>query len=125
MFCFCVYEGPKAFQKVEKKLFQLGAYTGDRVAEDFEGPPLRFPVGTRVECRMGSNRWAKGTVVEQRIFAMNREMPYKIELENGQLIFAPMDMDVVIRRAEEEIFEVSFRHVTKSILLCKDTLALR
>lgn len=94
----------KAFRMVEKKLFQLGAYKG--VAKDFEGPALRFPVGTRVECLIGRNLWAQGRVVELRVFSMNREMPYKIELDDGRLILAPLDSHDVIRKVVDDTLEI-------------------
>mmetsp|Transcript_25672 Transcript_25672/g.85694 ORF Transcript_25672/g.85694 Transcript_25672/m.85694 type:complete len:484 (+) Transcript_25672:69-1520(+) len=67
-------------------------------------PELRFPVGTRVECNVGP-KWATGTVVKQ----WYREpdwpkskvsAPYQIKIDNGPTIFAPMDVDKVIRKVE-------------------------
>lgn len=65
---------------------------------------LRFRVGDKVECNTGN--WSKGEVVallyrEQGIRSDLGEgvAPYQIKLDNGTLIFAPMDDDRVIRKA--------------------------
>jgi hypothetical protein len=65
---------------------------------------LRFEMGSRVECRIGEDPvtgWAAGEVVQ----LMYREdnwppgvcAPYQIQLDDGRLIFAPHDIDQVIR----------------------------
>ncbi|KAL1496183.1 hypothetical protein AB1Y20_014799 [Prymnesium parvum] len=60
---------------------------------------LRFGVGTRVECNCGE--WKEGTVVKhyyaQKSFAPGTCMPYLIRLTDGKYIFAPRDVDDVIR----------------------------
>ena len=66
--------------------------------------PLRFPVGTRVECRVdGLDGWHKGRVVNHwyREWGMpsGQFMPYQIELDRGGLIMASHDDDKMIRRA--------------------------
>lgn len=62
---------------------------------------LRFDVGTHVLCRVGPTDWAPGRIIQlwyrepnwpEYVFA-----PYKILLEDGRSIFAPQDMDQVIR----------------------------
>ena len=75
--------------------------------EEAEWPPepepqeLRFAVGTHVLCRVGPNDWAAGTV--QKLWYRENQWPegayapYKIRLEDGRDIFAPQDMDQVIR----------------------------
>lgn len=75
--------------------------------EDAEWPPepepqeLRFEVGTDVLCRVGPTNWAPGKVLQlwyrenewpEGVFA-----PYKIRLHDGRDIFAPKDMDQIIR----------------------------
>jgi len=64
---------------------------------------LRFRVGDKVECNTGN--WSKGEVVavlyrERGIRSALGEgiAPYQIKLDNGPLIFAPMDDDRVIRK---------------------------
>jgi len=91
-------EGEKAWLKVEKMLFELGVYKGNKTAADFEEPPMRFSVGDRIEARVSRSQWLPGKVIAVRVHAMGREMPYKILLESGQMTFAPIDSDQVIRR---------------------------
>jgi len=61
--------------------------------------PLRFKVGTRVECNTGS--WTPGAVVQiyysEPHWPAGRIVPYQVKLDDGRLIFAPMDDDRVIR----------------------------
>lgn len=66
-----------------------------------EPPELRFEVGTKVQCRVGPTQWESGTIIQQwyrenswpdGVFA-----PYKIHLSNGKDIYAPQDMDQMIR----------------------------
>jgi len=91
-------EGEKAWRKVEKKLLEIGCYRGEKGAADFEEAPLRFAVGARVECRCGRDLWIPGKVVATHVFAMGREMPYKIHLDDGRMTVAPIDSDQVIRK---------------------------
>jgi hypothetical protein len=75
--------------------------------EDVVWPPepelqeLRFDLGTQVLCRVGPADWLPGRVVQlwyrekdwpEFVFA-----PYKIQLSDGRCIFAPQDMDQIIR----------------------------
>lgn len=67
-------------------------------------PELRFDIGHKVECRVGPDEvtgWAKGTVVQlwytEVDWADGSFAPYKIELEDGRYIFAPGDVEMVIR----------------------------
>jgi hypothetical protein len=67
-----------------------------------EDPPdLRFTVGTPVECRVGPTDWAPGTIVQlwykEPNWPEGAVAPYKILLDDGRAIFAPADMDQVIR----------------------------
>ena len=63
---------------------------------------LRFAVGDRVECRTGVAEWSRGTVqaVLYRDANMSPGMvaPYQVLLDtDGRLIFAPKDVDAVVR----------------------------
>ena len=64
-------------------------------------PPVRFTVGTRVECCVGAEQWALGTIVQvwyrEPHWPKNSWAPYKIHLDDGRFIFAPGDVDQVIR----------------------------
>jgi hypothetical protein len=68
-------------------------------------PQLRFEVGQRVFCRVGpdpTTGWAPGTVVQlwyrEPNWPNGSWAPYKIKLDDGRFIFAPGDMDQVIRK---------------------------
>jgi len=68
-------------------------------------PELRFEVGCRVQCRTGAGEgvdaWSPGTVVKQWYreshWPKKRTAPYQIKLDDGRLIFAPLDSDKVIQ----------------------------
>lgn len=69
-----------------------------------EFPELRFDVGTRVLCRIGpdvNKDWAPGEIVllwyREPNWPQGSFAPYKIKLDDGRNIFAPGDMDQVIR----------------------------
>ena len=61
---------------------------------------LRFAVGDRVECNCG--KWMLGTVAKlfyvQSTFKEGMCAPYQVKLDDGKLIFAPMDSDRVVAR---------------------------
>jgi len=66
-----------------------------------EEEPLRFPVGTRVECNTGE--WMSGTIVDHwwrspHWPASKPSVPYQIKLDHGPTIFAPKDRDECIRK---------------------------
>jgi hypothetical protein len=66
-----------------------------------EPPELRFELGTSVLCRVGANEWAPGTVHQlwyrENGWPEGAFAPYKIRLDDGRFIFAPQDVDQVIR----------------------------
>jgi hypothetical protein len=68
--------------------------------DDF--PKLRFEVGTKVLCRVGPADWAPGTIIQlwyrEAQWPAGSFAPYKIKLDSGSDIFAPGDLDQVIRR---------------------------
>lgn len=73
--------------------------------EPAEMPELRFDIGTRVQCRIGPDAtkdWASGTVVllwyREPNWPPASFAPYKIKLDDGREIFAPGDMDQIIRK---------------------------
>lgn len=74
--------------------------------EEAEWPPderigLRFEVGTFVLCRVGPTDWAPGVVsrlwYRETTWPENSFAPYKIKLDDGREIYAPADLDQVIR----------------------------
>ena len=52
---------------------------------------------------MGGDYWVRGQVVQllyrDELMAQGKVAPYQIELENGELIWAPSDHECVIRAA--------------------------
>ena len=74
--------------------------------EEAEWPPqesmaVRFVVGQNVLCRVGPTDWAPGQVEQlwyrEPAWPEGSFAPYKIKLEDGRSIYAPADMDQVIR----------------------------
>lgn len=119
-------QGEKAWRKTEKLFFEMGVYTGDRGADAFEKPLLRFAIGDRVECRTGGNVWMPGKIIAQRVFTMGREMPYKIQLDDGRALVAPLDSDQIIRKlyipADVEIASVSVKEMDDEHAHCMEAL---
>lgn len=71
-------------------------------------PELRFEVGARVQCRVGpdpKNGWASGSVIQlwykEPDWPPNSFAPYKILLDDGKNIFAPGDLETIIRKEED------------------------
>jgi hypothetical protein len=67
-------------------------------------PALRFAIGERVECRVGPHPvkgWAAGRIVRLHYsepnWPPNMVAPYQIQLHDGRLIYAPQDVDQLIR----------------------------
>eukprot|EP00588_Corethron_pennatum_P008868 CAMPEP_0194275260 /NCGR_PEP_ID=MMETSP0169-20130528/8146_1 /TAXON_ID=218684 /ORGANISM="Corethron pennatum, Strain L29A3" /LENGTH=225 /DNA_ID=CAMNT_0039018681 /DNA_START=49 /DNA_END=726 /DNA_ORIENTATION=- len=68
-------------------------------------PPLRFIIGEAVQCRMGPDPvtgWAGGKVLRlwyrERNWPPGQLAPYHILLDDGREIFAPADVEQVIRK---------------------------
>ena len=65
-------------------------------------PTLRFSVGTQVLCRVGADEWAPGQVTQlwyrESGWPEGAFAPYKIKLDDGRDIFAPADMDQIIKQ---------------------------
>ena len=75
------------------------------IEEPSEMPTLRFDIGTRVQCRIGPDAekdWAPGTIAllwyREPNWPLGSLAPYKIKLDDGREIFAPGDMDQIIRQ---------------------------
>lgn len=79
----------------------LEAWHRGEEAEWPEPEPLRFSVGNKVFCRIGPSDWAPGTVAQlwyrEPGWPDNSFAPYKIRLDDGRDIFAPADMDQIIK----------------------------
>ena len=66
--------------------------------------PLRFVVGGKVKCNMGAqNGWHSGTVVAcnyaEPSWPPGQKAAYQVQLDSGQLIFAPYDREDIIQSA--------------------------
>lgn len=75
--------------------------------EDSNLPSLRFDLGQKVDCRVGPDPvtgWTSGTVTElwyrEESWPEGSFAPYKVQLDDGRAIFAPGDIDQVIRTRE-------------------------
>jgi len=83
--------------------FKACLETVERVAEKIK--QLRFKIGDKVQCKTGldKNPWSTGEVVA--IMYRDNSMPpgvlapYQVKLDKGDLIYAPLDDDVIIRAA--------------------------
>jgi len=65
---------------------------------------LRFDINARVYCNTGD--WTPGTVVKKQYredsWPAGKVVPYQIKLDDGRLIYAPIDDDKVIRAGDGE-----------------------
>jgi len=92
-----MYEGQphEIFDSVGMMVGALMAYTNQGIA--------RFGVGEVVEA-FTSNGWERGEVValnyREGEWPEGQVAPYQIMLQSGALIFAPLDEDRVVRKAE-------------------------
>jgi G3E family GTPase len=63
---------------------------------------LRFAMGTKVECKTGGG-WVKGEVVahmyRDEFMPPGMVAPYQVKLDSGELIWAPEDVNNLIRKA--------------------------
>ena len=84
--------------------FRSGLWADEEARRAAEAGPYRFDVGTRVECLMGPNEWSGGKVVAHQYhdpeWPPERFAPYQVELDAGELIWAPVDSAECIRAAK-------------------------
>jgi len=68
-----------------------------------QGGALRFSPGDKVQCNVGGNQWKGGTIQQlwysEPHWPDGQRVPYQVKLDDGMLIFAPMDQEQIIRRA--------------------------
>jgi len=94
-----VFIGKNLDKEALKSGFTSCAWTPE--LEEETRAKLRFTVGDAVECKT-SDGWERGAVVSQ----MYREdhmppgmvAPYQVKLDTGDIIYAPVDEDDVIRK---------------------------
>jgi len=65
---------------------------------------LRFKVGDKVECNTGGGKWSVGSIVahlyRDEYMPPGMVAPYQVRLDSGDLIYAPEDINEVIRKAK-------------------------
>jgi len=69
--------------------------TSENVEKRFKN--LRFAKGDRVKCNTGSG-WIAGEVVQLMYREAGVIAPYQVKLDDGKLIYAPEDNDMLIRK---------------------------
>jgi len=76
-------------------------------------PSLRFDVGDTVECKMNTGVFEQGVVVQHwwraKNWPPNQIAPYQVRLNNGMLIFVPMDDPGIIRQGGEAAPPLRFK----------------
>lgn len=62
----------------------------------------RFTIGTKVLCRTGAEEWSPGKIVKltyrEDHWPPGKVVPYQVQLEDGRLIFVPVDTDQLCRK---------------------------
>lgn len=76
----------------------------------------RFTLGSRVECKIHHQRddWMAGKITALNVKDRNVIFPYKIKLDNGKTMYAPVDRNEIIRaepKNELEYFEELMENV--------------
>ena len=92
---------------VEQDTETIKLWSEGKEAEWPKQPPLRFEINTRVDCRIGPHPvrdWLPGTIValsyRESNWPVGMTAPYQIQLDDGRLIFAPRDINEVIRLSQ-------------------------
>mmetsp|Transcript_65002 Transcript_65002/g.123988 ORF Transcript_65002/g.123988 Transcript_65002/m.123988 type:complete len:471 (-) Transcript_65002:3-1415(-) len=84
-----------------KFLFR-GAQEVKNARERTLGPALRFVVGTKVMCRTGPDEWSVGSIValhyRESHWPPGKKVPYQVKLDEGPLIYVPMDKPELCRQ---------------------------
>jgi len=66
------------------------------------GKAYRFTVGTKVECRTGPQEWSAGEIAalsySEPDWPRGKTVPYQVQLDDGRLIFVPIDNDQLCRK---------------------------
>ena len=95
-------------QKKKMKLMYKNAGWKLNDNQTLKAGELRFPIGARVECNTRSEQtiagiWCSGTVIAHHYMASEgRRVPYQIRLDNDELVFAPLDLNICIRKLNVE-----------------------
>jgi len=98
-----VFIGKNLDKDALTKAFEACLATPERREKKLKA--LRFNVGDKVQCKTGSGKkgWTNGEVValmyRDDSMAPGAAAPYQVKLDNGDLIYAPLDEDRLIRKA--------------------------
>lgn len=78
-----------------------------------KAPSFRFDVGNSVLCRTGRDEWSAGTVValnySEPDWPAGRTVPYQVQLDDGGLIFVPVDNDQLCREIVPPWWAAAFK----------------
>ena len=73
------------------------------------GAAFRFGIGDLVRCKISVNQWRRGEVValnyREDHWSEGMIAPYQVQLDSGQLIYAPQDDDRLIQALGKEDLE--------------------
>ena len=108
---FPTHEVLSKWQKGEQTPWPPSEHTNDSLNNNDKSQqeppldqPLRFNVGQQVECRVGTDPvtgWARGRIIQtwyrEPTWPNGSWAPYKIKLHDNKMIFAPADLDDIIR----------------------------
>ena len=87
--------------------------------------PLRFNIGDRVDCLLDDDGWMPGTIADTHFQEDDvndgRMVPYKVNLDSGEIAYAPLDEDACIKKSNTPRVcrgvSNGFVHVMSKILL--------
>lgn len=94
----------KLEKQMDEILSEQNEEQNDEEMDEVQYPQLRFEVGQLVQCRISPdpiNGWADGQITQlwyrEQGWPPNSWAPYKVQLYDGRKIFAPGDVDQIIR----------------------------
>jgi len=106
----------QAGEERQSKLVFIGKYLDGGIKSAFEAclttpeniekkrKNLRFPIGTRVKCKVGGGRsgWRAGEVVahlyRDEFMPPDAVAPYQCKMSDGELIYVPEDKDSLVKK---------------------------
>ena len=89
--------------RIKELCAQIDGDAVETTAEAVEDKALRFAVGARVACNTGrtADGWESGAVVKlyhrESDWPEGEVVPYQVRLDDGTLIYAPLDVDGCVR----------------------------
>jgi len=95
-----VFIGKNLDHETLKAGFLACAVTPELIQKKIDA--MRFKIGSKVQCNVG-DEWANGEVVKlnyrDEFMPPGMVAPYQVKLDNGSLIYAPQDINDVVRAA--------------------------